>query len=115
MLLTVLDGNGNSQVVIVQNQGAADDFSGSIVAGGVSQIVAEPNANRAGLLFQNVSGTNMTISELGAATDSQAFVIGPGAFWPPVGYPVPTTAINVAGDLNAPFVYREWSTLPSPD
>lgn len=115
MLLIVVDGNGNQQTIVSQNQGAAQDFSGTIgpAMGEDDQVVSPANANRAGCYFQNKGASVMTVSELGDASDPlTAFLVPPGQAWPPAGYPVPTTAVRVAGTLGEVFLYREWSTLP---
>lgn len=108
MLLVVVDGNGNQQTLCVQGQGAATDFSGSIAVDATSQPVAAANPNRSGLYFQNTSADPLTVSELGDATLPNAFLIPPGASWPPQGYDVPITEITVAGLAGDTFVYREW-------
>ena len=109
MLMTVLDGNGNQQTIIVNGQGPAADFSGTITVAAISQVAAAANPNRSGILFQNTSEHTMTINDDGLATDANAFQVGPGESWPPAGYPPAVGAINVAGTtVGDPFVYREW-------
>lgn len=119
MLLIVQDGNGNQQTVVAQNQGAAQDYSGTIgpAMSDDDQVVAPANVNRAGCYLQNKSPTyTVTVSEIGDASDAlRSFTVLPLGSWPPPGYPVPTTAVRIAGTLGQPFLYREWSTLPPDD
>jgi len=118
MLLIVVDANGNQQTIVAQNQGAAQDYSGTIgpASGDDDQVVAPANANRAGCYFQNHGAHNMTVSELGDASAALGpFLVPPGQAWPPAGYPVPASAVRVAGTLGEVFLYREWSTLPPDD
>ena len=106
MLLNILDGNGNPQVIIAQGQGACADFSG-VLTGGVAVIDA--NADRSGFLFQNNGTHTMRINEEGAGSAANAFVVAPGGFFPPyAGFQIPTTAIQISGTADEPFTYREW-------
>lgn len=109
MLLQILDGDGFPQTVIWQSQQTPTDRSGTIASTGVSQPVMESNTNRSGFLFQNLGASPMSLSEIGAdATAPGAVVVYPGDTFPPRGYPVPTTAVNVAGTAGEAYTAREW-------
>lgn len=108
MLLAVLDGDGLAKTVTAQSQEVAIDRSGSIMVTATSQALMTANANRSGWLVQNVSDEALTINELGAATLASAITLYPGQTFPPPGYPVPVTAINIAGTAGKLFVAREW-------
>lgn len=108
-LLKVIDAEGGEQTRIVPAQGEASDISGAIAATGVSQTLAEVNADRSGWLFQNLGAHSMTISELGdSASDDGAFLVASGAFFPPPGLVVPVGQITVAGTIGEKFSAREW-------
>lgn len=82
--------------------------SGTITTGNTAQQVAAANANRKGFWFQNVSDTDMWISELGSAVATQpAIKIPAGAMYEfPV---VPGTAISVICTASGKaFSAREW-------
>lgn len=110
MLLTVLDGLGVQQKVIVAGQEAIVDKSGTIAATGVAQVAIAANALRSGYRIQNRSAVNpMYVNELGAASaGQQSCTIAPGAFFPPEGYPVTTSAISIMGTTGDLFSAREW-------
>ena len=86
------------------------DRSGTVTAGGTSQVVAPANPNRVGFSLQNVSYGDLWISSNGPA------VAGQPSHWLPAGsyweYPltgVPLTAINVLGATTGQaFTAREW-------
>lgn len=109
MLLAVLDGAGLARTVIAQAQETATDRSGTITATGVSQALMAANANRSGWFVQNNSDTAMTVNELGEdATEDSSITLYPGQTFPPVGYPIPITAISIAGTIDKAFAAREW-------
>jgi hypothetical protein len=110
MLMEVLDGNGNPLSICVQTQEPTVDFSDVLAAGDTSQLCAAANANRAGLYFQNKGAHAMTLNDVGNAGSAEpsAYIVAPGQSWPPPGYPIPITAINVAGTLGEAYLYREW-------
>lgn len=110
MLLTVLDGAGVTQKVIVAAQEAVTDKSGSIAATGTAQTAIAANTLRSGYRIQNRSAVNpMYVNELGAASSGQqSCAIAPGAFFPPEGYPVTTSAISIMGTAGDLFAAREW-------
>jgi hypothetical protein len=109
MLMTVIDGNGVSQAVIVSTQEAITNKSGSITATGVAQDAAVANALRSGCRFQNVGSNPMYFNDLEAAAVGEgSFIVGVGEYWPPVGYPVSTGAISVLGTVGDAFTGREW-------
>lgn len=110
MLLSVLDGNGAAQKVIVQAQEAVLDHSSTIAATGVSQAALAANANRSGCIIQNTGLNPMHVNDVGAATaiGGSSFLLAPGAYWPPAGYPVTTNAINIIGTISDSYACREW-------
>lgn len=120
MLVTILDGNGEPQVVTWQAQDTINDFSGELGAGAVGadpapQLVAAANELRAGFLFQNTSQAPQIIFETGDTV--AGFIVQPGAFFPPFqNYPIPTDAVYVQGTANSQqndtFTYREWVNAP---
>ena len=84
------------------------DKSDDITTGGAAQTVAAANDARRGFWFQNVSDTEMWISELGTATADQPCIkIPAGAMYEfPV---VPNTAISViCATTGKAFSAREW-------
>ena len=108
MLLIIRDGMGNVQTVTAQSTGTPTDRSGTI-AGATSQPLMAANPLRSGYLFQNTGANPMTISEIGSdATLLNSFVVGAGQMFPPVGYVISQTAINVAGTAGDTYVAREW-------
>jgi hypothetical protein len=110
MLMEVLDGNGNPLTISVQTQQPTTDYSNTLVADQVEQQIVPPNPNRAGLLFQNKGNAPMYISDVSnaGAGDPASFIVQPNQYWPPPCYPIPITAITVAGSIGQAFVYREW-------
>jgi hypothetical protein len=108
MLLVIRDGLGNVQTVTAQSVGTPTDRSGSI-AGATSQSVMAANALRSGYLIQNTGANPMTISETGTdATLTNTFILGVGQMFPPVGYIISQTAINIAGVQGDTYTAREW-------
>jgi hypothetical protein len=113
MLLNIVDGTGLPQRIIVEGQETVIDQSGLIVATGVAQVLAAANANRSGIILQNDGSHNMEINDLAAAasptvTDNGSFVVTPGSYWPPAGYPVSTGAISVSGTTGDTYTCRTW-------
>lgn len=117
MLVTILDGTGEPHQVTWQGQDDINDFSGDLGAGAVGnaaapQQIAPANPLRSGWLFQNTSINQMLLFEIVSADASVAWVINPGAFFPPNNYPIPVVAISVQGSPTSQqgdtFVYREW-------
>lgn len=86
------------------------DRSGSITTGGTAQNVMAANASRKGCTFQNISDTDMWVSEVGtAAADASSIKIGAGLLyeWPAHG--TPRGAISVlCATTGKKFVAREW-------
>ncbi|GEM_PF-5675776 len=80
------DANGNAQGTIANPTytqagylPAGTDRSGSVTTGGTAQLIANTNANRRGLTFQNTSDTEMRITENGsAATATNGYQVAPG-------------------------------------
>lgn len=113
MLINVLDAAGIAQKLIVHGQEAPLDHSGVIAATAVAQTALAANSLRSGYVIQNRGAAAMYVNDLGAATvavgaNAGSFAIQPGAFFPPVGYPVTTGAISIIGTINDGFAVREW-------
>lgn len=109
MLLNVIDGSGYPQRVIVAGQEVVENRSGSIAVDSISQEIAAANLNRSGFKVQNTGSNPMYINDLGTASGGSGdFVVGVGEYWPPVGYPVSTGAINIQGIAGDTFTAREW-------
>lgn len=126
MLISVFDAAGVSHTVTWQGQDQINDASAGLLATAcpptnplAAQQVLPANPNRAGWLFQNTSLNAMLLLEVsglneagGAIGVSASWVINPGQFFPPPGYPIPTGAISVVGTAqSAPgdtFAVREW-------
>ena len=113
MLLNVTDGNGLPQKIITPGQETVIDQSGIIAATTTSQIMAATNAFRSGIAFQNNGAHNMIVNDLAPAVSPTvagdgSFVVVPGAYWPPQGYPVSTGAINVSGTAGDTYTCRTW-------
>lgn len=116
MQLQVLDGEGNTQTVIVAGIESIVDESNVIAQTGVSQMAAAANGNRSGWAFQNQSqnGNWMYLNELGTAATSAtapgngSWAVAPGAVFPPPGFPLSTAQINILGTAGDVFVFREW-------
>ena len=122
MLVQLTDYQGAPHWVTWTGQDQINDFSGTLGAGavgpsGAPQEVAPANTGttggppgRAGWLFQNVSQNPMLLFEIG--TSVAPWTVNPGAFFPPLGYPIPTGAIYVQGSGTSvegdAFTYREW-------
>ncbi len=109
MLLQILDANGVSQTIVANAQEAVVDGSGTIAATGVAQWAILANPGRSGFIFQNNGENQMILNELGpAAVGSGSFVVKPGDFFPPPGYPVTSNAWSVLGTTGDAFTAREW-------
>ena len=113
MLLNVIDANGNQQTIIAQSQGVPADLSGLISATGQSQILLNANAGRSNYFIQNLGTNPMFVNELGVAASETvaplngSIMIPPGGSFPPFGYPITTTQINIIGTAGDAFVARE--------
>jgi hypothetical protein len=121
MLVQILDGEGLPHNVSWQGQDQINDMSGALVASQVGQgsaltQIAPANAARAGWLFQNTSANAMLLNEVNATTNS-SWVVNPGGFFPPPGYPIPVGIISVMGTATSAvgdaFAYREWINAPN--
>lgn len=111
MLITVLDGNGIPQQIIVSAQEDPLDagFSNSIAATGVAQVLLNGNNSRSGYIMQNISANPMHLSDTGAATSGiGSFLIAPGAYFPPPNYPTAIGAISILGTIGDLYTVREW-------
>src|SRR5258708_2226632 len=114
MLLAVRDGNNQQQTVTVQSQAAAVDRSGVLAATSVSQPAMPANINRSGYYIQNIGLNPMQVNELGgdasisAAAGAGSYVIQPGGTFPPPGFPVSVTPINIAGTIGDAWIARDW-------
>ena len=120
MLVTILDGQGLPHEVAWQGQDQINDLSGALVAamvggGAVLTQIAPANALRAGWLFQNTSVNAMILNEVNN-TMTSSWVVNPGQFFPPPGYPIPVGVISVMGTATSAvgdaFCYREWVNAP---
>lgn len=117
MLVQILDGNGIPHTVAWQGQDQINDFSGALGAeqvgpGAALAQIAPANPDRAGCLFQNTSASAMLFNEVDE-TVAHSWVVNPGAFFPPPGYPILVGAISVCGiapgsALGDTYCYREW-------
>lgn len=108
MLMTIVDGNGSQQIIVVASQGATTDVSGHIATSNVFQLVSDASPGRSGILIQNTGTNPMRIDEQGTQTAATAFLLAPGAYWPPAGYPVPTAAVFISGVAADAYVARTW-------
>lgn len=118
MNLEVRDAGSNTQIVTVIAPAAPADFSGAIEGLGVSQTVAPANPARSGFLFQNTSPNQMILntangnpSQLAGASNPGSWLVPPGAYFPPYGYPPVPYQINVAsltGSIGDTYTYQEW-------
>jgi hypothetical protein len=114
MLFIVKDDLEAQKTVIVAGQENVSDHSGVIAVGGLSQLVLAADNDRSGWIFQNVGASPMTLNELGApATPTPlagagSFVVAPGAFFPPPGYPATVAGIAVQGATGDGYVARSW-------
>ena len=110
MLLNVQDANATVQQVLVQAQEAPVDASSSITTTATSQLLLNPNATRSGWVMQNRGSNPMYVNELGdvASTGPGSFAVPPGGLFPPAGFPVGTSQVNVLGTAGDVFTVREW-------
>lgn len=121
-LISILDGNGQLATVAWQAQDVINDYSGNLGAGAVGggavfQLVIPANITvvgpgaRGGLRFQNTSANAMQLNEVNETVTS-SWIINPGEFFPPIGYPIPTSALYVMGtpasQQGDTFTAREW-------
>jgi|WetSurMetagenome_2_1015567.scaffolds.fasta_scaffold209438_2 hypothetical protein len=109
MLVTVLDGNGISQQLIIASQESVSDVSGVIAVTDTSQPMLAANALRSGYSVQNNGSNVMRINDTGnSSTLPGSFTVPPLGFFPPPGYPISTGAINISGTIGDNFSAREW-------
>jgi len=113
MLLNIVDGTGFPQKIIVEGQETIADQSGVIAATTTPQVMVAANANRSGVIMQNDGTQNMIINDMGNAVSptvagNGSFVVTPGSYWPPAGYPVSTGAISVSGTSGDTYTCRTW-------
>jgi hypothetical protein len=129
MQIEILDGNAQGQTVVWQapatpvaaaaavwpaappgGVGPLVDRSGVIVAG-PTQTLMPANPGRSGWIVQNNSatGNSMTVNDLGnPANGAGSFVIPPGGYFPPPGYVVTNSDIEIGGAVGDAFTAREW-------
>ena len=89
------------------------DQSGKITATAVVQVALAANKSRSGYLIQNRGDSAMYVNDLGTAgvavdSDNGSFMIQPGAFFPPIGYPISVGEISIIGTIGNGFTVREW-------
>lgn len=117
-LVPVIGADDRTYTVAFAGQDPINDASGALTASALPtgapqtpQVVAAANAARQGFLFQNTSQNAMLLNEDGVVAASQ-FVVNPGAFFPPPGYPIPTGQITVEGSADSQvgdtFAARWW-------
>jgi hypothetical protein len=109
MLVQILDAQAAPHFVTWQGLDQINDNSGALGAGAVGvaaapqQVIAANTTTpgtagcRCGWLFQNTSQAPMLLLELVAGEITSSWIIAPGAFFPPCGYPVTTAEIQVQG------------------
>lgn len=109
MLLIVKDANGDPQTVVVQAQQVPASDSGTIQNTGDEETILEANPNRSGWYFQNLGVNNIRIEDTGGdPTGPTALAIPPLGVFPPPGYPVTTSAVNISGFQGDTYAFREW-------
>lgn len=109
MLLSILDGNGIPQTVLTAGQESQVDYSGTILATGVSQILLPANPLRSGWIIQNRSSNIMHVNDLGAASSlGGSFGVSTNGLFPPANFPVSPDAISIVGTVGDVFTVREW-------
>lgn len=90
----------------------ASNFSGTIAAGGVSQVAIPANAARLGFTIQNASnGAEILLIDFGtAAAPGSAIELLPGQIFPPNGSPyISRQSINVrAATTGHAFIAKEY-------
>lgn len=82
--------------------------SGTITAGGTAQVLAVANLNRKGLWIQNVSDTDMWISELGTAAANQPSIKIPAGAMYEFPVAVATDISIFCATTGKAFSAREW-------
>lgn len=113
MLLKVTDQAGVTQTIVASAQEAVVDDSGTIVATGTAQTLLAANVLRSGWVMQNRGVNPMYVNEIATAAtavsaNDGSFIVQPGAFFPPVGYPLSTGAVSVLGTIGDAYVVRAW-------
>lgn len=109
MLLTILDGTGNTQKVIAHSQEEIVDHSGVIIATNVPQEVIPANAFRSGWTLQNLGAHDMFVNDIGAATSSYgSYLVTPKATIKSSDSGVSINTISVSGTVGESFTCREW-------
>ena len=109
MLVTVLDGEGVAQTVIMRGHEAVQGIFGQIVATGLAQILLEENLTRSGWIMQNCGAHTLQVNDMGTATATvDSFSILPGSFFPPCNYPVTPNSVSILGVEGTTYAVREW-------
>lgn len=113
MLVQILDAASQPHFVTWQSLDQINDYSGTLGAGAIGidaapqQVIpANPTTPgtagcRAGWLFQNTSAAPMLLIELDGGAITSSWIIAPGAFFPPCGYPITTAEIQVQGSTQS--------------
>lgn len=107
MLMSIIDAESNQQVIVVGSVETTTDSSGSISESSEWQVALDANTDRSGFLIQNKGSNDMQVNDTAQATGS-AFLLQPGDFWPPAGYPVNTSAVYIYGTAEDTYLAREW-------
>jgi len=93
---------------VASQAGTWTDRSGTIAAGGTAQQLAAANANRKAYFIQNLSSTDLYISLVGTAVQTQPSVrLSPGASAFASGNFVSTQAISIIGATTGQ-VFTAW-------
>jgi len=109
MLVTVLDGYGIAQTIIMQGQEVIQGSFGEIIATDVEQTLLEANGTRSGWIMQNCGAHTLQVNDVGLATGTvDSFSVLPGTFFPPRHYPMNTNRISVLGVVGNAYAVREW-------
>lgn len=109
MLLTVKDAAGLDRTIVAQAQEEPVVKSGTLASDNWALLSAE-NPIRSGFSLQNIGGSQMRISDQPEETRDEAlcWVVAPGGYWPPSGYPATTGPLYIQGTAGDSYVGREW-------
>lgn len=115
MKLTVVDGSGVAQTIIVNGViDAITDRSAVIAAADAPQLLMAANPDRGGCYVQNLTDGPLLLSEISDADapvvdPAKSWSIAPLACWPPANYPVTLGQVCIqSGQQNGVVVAREW-------
>lgn len=111
MLLTVLDAGAVPRTEIVRGQETLTDVSGVLAVDNTWQILAPPNPTRSGISFQNRGTSPMDICDMGvdaAEAGATSWLVEPGGYWPPPGFPTTVGEIAVRGTAGDAWTARDY-------